>query len=166
MILSGRDIAWYIERGKLVVNPSSPEQFQQNGMDFILEDVAGHPTVFDWGFGYLGTTKEYIEMPDDLMAFVELRSTWARHFISIPPTIIDAGFKGTITLELFVTKPWKYGLTGEPLKVPYNQRFAHIVFAKMTGPSLPYNGKYQHQRGVTDPIADGAGNKGAKIKLP
>lgn len=146
MILSGRDVEWYIKSGSLGITPIVPEQFQQNGVDFILEDVEGHPAEFGHCSFVLGVTRETIVMPNDLMAFVELRSSWARRGIMLPPTIIDAGFKGQITLEIcsFATA----------LKVPYGERFAHLIFAKLTNPSTPYEGKYQGQTGITAALPD------------
>ena len=67
----------------------------------------------------LFSTIEYIELPDDIMGFVEVRSTWARHGISLPPTIIDAGFKGTVTLEAINNAPYAIALKPK-------QRFAHL----------------------------------------
>lgn len=37
MILSGRNLQLYIETGKLKIAPVTEEQFQQNGIDFILD---------------------------------------------------------------------------------------------------------------------------------
>lgn len=142
MILSGRDIRWYIDTGKLKIEPVEDEQFQQNGIDLILEAVDGTPCVFEPLTFYLSGTRETLTVPDDLMAFVELRSTWARTGLMLPPTIVDAGFNGNLTLEIFAAKA---------VPVPYGERFAHLIFAKLTGPSLPYAGKYQGQRGVTYP---------------
>lgn len=79
-------------------------------------------------------------MPNDLMGFVELRSTWARSGIIIPPTIVDAGFRGNLTLEIVP-------FNDDP--IPYGQRFAHLIFGKLTSPSASYAGKYQNQRGIT-----------------
>ena len=145
MILSGRDVKWYIDAGKLVIRPINDNQFQQNGVDLILEDIDTDPVALLLNTFYLGRTREYLEMPDDLMAFVELRSTWARAGIILPPTIVDAGFKGTLTLEIF-------NCTSK--LSPVGERFAHLIFAKMTGPSVPYSGKYQGQINITGPIKD------------
>ncbi len=151
MILSGRDLAWYIETGKLKIDPVTPEQFQQNGVDLILADVRFVDQNLEVGFGggsagfhkgnfYLGCTREVLELPDDLMAFVELRSTWARRGLMLPPTIVDAGFCGNLTLEIGA---WS------DMDVPIGERFAHLIFAKLTSPAVPYSGKYQNQRGIT-----------------
>lgn len=152
MILSGRDIQWYIDQKKLVIDPVTPEQFRQNGVDLILKDVDirvrkgrhGSKTLHKGEF-YLGVTNEYFEFPDDLMAFVELRSTYARKGIMLPPTIVDAGFKGTLTLEIvsFITQ-----------LAPIGERFAHLIFAKMASPAVPYDGKYQGQRSIQPALPD------------
>lgn len=140
MILSGADLRQYIKHGGLTFTPElHDDQFQQNGIDMIVSSVETE-LVTPGGFT-LGVTREVVKMPNDLMAFVHLRSTWARQGWLIPPTIIDAGFEGDITLE--ITK------VGGPGYVPVGQRFAHVVFAKLSTPSEPYNGKYQGQRGIT-----------------
>jgi dCTP deaminase len=140
MILSGADIRQYIKFGNLKFIPELQEdQFQQNGIDLILEEVDRV------GIGYagfsLGSTRERVEMPNDLMAFVQLRSTFARLGFILPPTVIDAGFHGTITLEI--------GKFGEYTMLPLGVRFAHLIFAKLTSPTEPYRGKYQGQCGIT-----------------
>lgn len=147
MILSGRDIKWYIETGKLVIDPVEEIQFRENGLDLILENIEDRPTNFAWCEFVLGCTKERFEMPDDLMGFVELRSTWARTGLMIPPTIIDAGFAGNITLEIV-------SFNKKLPSVPYGQRFAHVIFAKMTSHGKSYAGKYQNQTGITGPKKD------------
>jgi dCTP deaminase len=140
VILSGADVKQYIKFGGLKFEPSLDEnQFQQNGVDLILEEVDSL-TLSAGGFT-LGRTRETVYMPNDLMAFVQLRSTWAREGFMLPPTVIDAGFHGTITLEIAKFGPYAV--------VPVRQRFAHIIFAKLSTPSEPYAGKYQGQHCIT-----------------
>lgn len=91
------------------------------------------------------STVEFISMPDDHAGFVELRSTWARHGLSMPPTIIDAGFEGNVTLEVVNNAP--YDILLKP-----NLRFAHIVFNKLNNKaSDPYKGTYYGQKGIKLP---------------
>ncbi len=151
MILSGRDLRWYIECGQLKIDPVLPEQFQQNGVDLILDrwEAKGY------GF-YLGVTRERLELPNDLMAFVQLRSTWARRGIMLPPTIVDAGFKGDLTLEILLCSP---EMLEQGRIVPIGQRFAHLIFAKTSSPCEPYAGKYQGQSGITEARADADADK-------
>lgn len=140
MILSGDDVRQYIKYGGLKFEPALHEdQYQQNGIDMILEAV--ETLVIASGDFVLGKTREVVTMPNDLCAFVHLRSTWARHGYIIPPTMIDAGFRGSITLEIA-----KFGKFSN---LPVGERFAHIIFAKLSTPSAPYNGKYQDQSGIT-----------------
>jgi len=91
------------------------------------------------------TTLEYIRLPNDLMAFVQLRSTWARHGIFIPPTIVDAGFEGELTLEVLNFSP-------QPILLGVGWRFCHLIFAKTTSPvEKIYHGTYRGQRGIKLP---------------
>lgn len=137
MILSGRDLRWYIETSKLAITPVSAEQFQQNGVDLVLAQLTHQSGMF-----YLGCTQETLSLPDDLMAFVEIRSSWARRGYFLPPTIVDAGFQGNLTLEVL-----KAGTDDNEV---VGKRFAHLIFAKTTGPCEPYRGKYQGQMGITE----------------
>jgi dCTP deaminase len=140
MILSGRDIQWYVEQHKIVIEPCQPIQYRQNGVDLILEKASYVAQNF-----YLGCTREWLELPDDLMAFVQLRSSYARRGFMLPPTIVDAGFKGNLTLEIA-----RFGYEAFPI----GERFAHLIFARMSSPAVPYDGKYQHQTGITPAIKD------------
>jgi dCTP deaminase len=155
LILSGADVRQYIKFGGLKFEPElGPDQFQQNGIDMVLES-AEVGSVAPGQF-VLGRTREVVTMPNDLMAFVHLRSTWARHGYIIPPTVIDAGFHGSITLEIAKFVPAQLALFDLlvtdrllPPPLPVGQRFAHIIFAKLSTPSAPYDGKYQGQIDIT-----------------
>lgn len=145
MILSGRDLSLYIETGKLKVSPIRQDQLQQNGIDLLLDKV--EPGAKGWNHFWLGCTRETLELPDDLMAFVELRSTWARRGFFLPPTIVDAGFKGNLTLEILSMGGW------DP-RLAISKPFAHLIFAKTTGLCIPYDGVYKGQTGITKPPLD------------
>lgn len=155
MILSGKDIQRYVEERKLRFEPELvPDQYQQNGVDLVLaavqKPVIGLPSLLStpsispplWT---LGCTREIVTLPADLMAFVQLRSTWARQGIILPPTVVDAGFSGQITLEIAAFLE---------VKLPVGQRFAHLIFARLESEAEPYRGKYQNQVGITGPISD------------
>lgn len=90
-------------------------------------------------------TEEEFEFPDDLMAFCGLRSSVARNGFVAPITIVDAGFKGTLTIELY------YG-GNNPIKIYAGDRFLHVIFAKTNSPvQFPYNGTYTGQTTVRLP---------------
>ncbi|EQD56574.1 Deoxycytidine triphosphate deaminase [mine drainage metagenome] len=174
MILSDSDLYNVIREKRLVLKPFSKEMIRENGIDFRLSnEIVRHKNmppdfiydpsdeksirdaftsskktgrmVLEPKEQVLLSTYEHLSMPDDIVAFVELRSTWARNGLSMPPTIIDAGFKGTITLEVINNAPFRMLLRP---KYP----FAHIIFMKATNRiKNPYSGTYFEQRGVKLP---------------
>ncbi len=175
MILSDFDLRNYIGSHRLVVKPFEEELVRENGLDLRLgneigihnpelkEDFVLDPSneehlkreyivtkdndrlVIPSKSQVLLTTQEFLEMPDNLMGFVELRSSWARHGLSMPPTIIDAGFKGDVTLEVI-------NHSNHAIALKPSVRFAHIIFAiTMNRVSKQYSGSYLGQRGVRTP---------------
>jgi|YelNatPaOPRAMG01_1025707.scaffolds.fasta_scaffold06034_3 dCTP deaminase len=170
LILSDFDIRAYLSSGRLVITPLTEEIVRENGLDLRLgegycllnesnrtlvigEDDVGsyyscHKTeeyiTLNPSSHYLLHTVEYVKMPPELMGFVELRSTFARLGFLMPPTIVDAGFEGQLTVEVR-TPPF-------PTKIRTGTRFLHVVFAKVNTPAINlYRGKYQGQKGVTLP---------------
>ncbi|EWG06442.1 MAG: deoxycytidine triphosphate deaminase [Candidatus Aramenus sulfurataquae] len=172
MVLSDRDIKNYIHEKKLVITPLSSDTVRENGVDLKVGDqiarflklaepvdvdnpeeikkayvvTHGHEFIIGPHEHVLLTTLEYVKMPNDLVGFVNLRSTFARLGLFIPPTIIDAGFEGQITIELVGSE--------FPVRLKKGTRFIHVIFAKTTTPvENPYRGKYMGQTGVTLPKA-------------
>jgi dCTP deaminase len=175
MILSDFDLMNLITSKRLKIEPFSDDIVRENGIDFRLADEIAHhkelgkdfimdpasqekiEKAYDIQKGQtelilgaheqvLLSTVEHVDLPDDIVGVVELRSTWARHGLSMPPTIIDAGFRGTVTLEVFNNAP--YGIKLKP-----NTRFAHIVFVK-TSSRVEHSyssGSYSGQRGIKLP---------------
>lgn len=85
----------------------------------------------------LGTTYEYVKVPDDLVARLEGRSSMGRLGIIIHSTagFIDPGFEGRITLEI--------GNMGKmPIALYSKMRICQIVFEKLTSKAeIPYGKK-------------------------
>jgi dCTP deaminase len=105
--------------------------------EFIL-----HPGDF-----VLGTTKERVEIPDDLIAHVEGRSSLGRLAIVVHATagIVDPGYEGQITLELS-------NLGKAPVALPPDMRISQLTFTELENRAeVPYGeergSKYQGQRG-------------------
>jgi dCTP deaminase len=175
MILSDRDIAWYLEKGLLRIEPLNGDTIRENGVDlrlgtefcrfnpaapvldtrssfsrdlyYICEKAGEHGFVIRPGEHVLATTLETKCLPDDLVGLVNPRSTFARLGLLVPPTVIDAGFCGQVTVEIIGS--------AYPIRVYPGQRFLHVILVKTTSPvARPYRGKYQGQRGVTPPRLD------------
>lgn len=172
MILAKNDLIKHIEAGEIVIEPFDKSIIRENGVDLRIGDEAAvlmnNPEPLDPEnldrmdltqyykivkvdkelvlqpyMKILVTTLEYIKVPTFIAGLVELRSTFARLGLSIPPTIIDAGFEGQITLEV-------HG-GAFPVILRKGLKFAHIVFIKLTTETEPYRGKYFRQKGVTLP---------------
>jgi len=175
VILSDWDIKVYLEKKLLIIDPLFDDTVRENGVDLRLgyrfckfksRDILIDTAIMNihdaldcidvekaQGFivnpheHVLATTLEWVELPHDLVGLVNLRSSFARVGLYIPPTVIDAGFKGNITIELIG------GMN--PVKIYPEQRFLHIVFLRTSSPvHRPYRGKYQGQVNVTPPKPD------------
>lgn len=109
----------------------------EDGEEFIL-----HPGDF-----VLGTTKEYVEIPADLVAKVEGRSSLGRLAVIVHATagFVDPGYHGQVTLEMA-------NLGVAPVALTPDMRIGQLVFTEMTEPAdRPYGeergSKYQGQQG-------------------
>jgi len=95
----------------------------------------------------LGTTTERVEIPPDLLATVQGRSSLGRLAIVIHATagIVDPGYKGQITLELS-------NLGTAPVALTPGMRVSQLIFTELKSPAKrPYGvergSKYQDQDG-------------------
>lgn len=162
-----------IRNGKLKIKapdamPLQDSQFQpasvdlRLGTDFIRRARMGdYP--FSVGFGrtfslpagacVLASTVESIELPSDMYAIVDGKSTWGRRFIQVHSTagFIDPGFPGEITLEITNIGEQQINLTpgdricqirfgwmeGCVLR-PYGHPELRSHYVGQTGPTMPH----------------------------
>lgn len=95
----------------------------------------------------LGSTIEYICLPNDLAARLEGRSSWSRIGLMVHVTggFIDPGFHGTITFELC-------NLGKVPLQLYVGLRVAQLAFYEISESLKPYpekmHSKYFGQAGT------------------
>ena len=167
MILSDKTILKMLDDDTLKITPIKKEQVQPASVDIrlgdtfsIVEDSATGMISLENEINYktiktdtyillpgqfvLATTMEYIDLPNNLTAFVEGRSSLGRMGLFIQNAgWVDPGFKGEITLELFNANRCAIELRS-------GRRVGQLVFAQMDDFALnPYNGKYQGQKGAT-----------------
>jgi len=179
MILPDHEIKKYLASKKLVVEPLEDEevQIQPAWIDlrlgnrfrvfritstpfidtktnseaqtekFSIEDEK--PFIIHPGEFILGSIKEYIKMPDDLMGVVDGRSSLGRLGIVVHSTSasINPGWEGEFVLE--ITNIGKM-----PVAVYPGQRIAKLVLHKLSSPAeRPYNlrkeAKYNKEKDVT-----------------
>lgn len=167
MILSDVTLKRLVESGELGVSPIDKDSIQPASIDMrlgshylVVEDRQMHTIDLNSEIVYrqiegpsiiipphsflLATTMEYIRLPDDLVAFVEGRSSIGRIGLFIQNAgWVDPGFEGQITLEL-------YNANSLPIRLEAGRRICQLVFCRMDqAAAVPYRGKYQGQRNAT-----------------
>jgi len=126
------------------------DPFQKNIGEEITREVKKkktEPFIIQPGEFVLGTTIEYVELPDNLVGSLEGRSSIGRLGIMVHSTAasIECGFRGNITLEL--SNMGKMAVALYP-----GMRICSVAFMEMTSSAkVPYykkkNAKYSGQRG-------------------
>lgn len=121
------------------------ERTVHNGMSYGLSHAGydvriAETVVLSPGASCLASTMEEFFMPNDLLAFVHDKSTWARRGLSLFNTVIEPGWQGFLTLELVNHSDQKlFVAAGDPI--------AQIIFMRLEEPTeKPYTGKYQNQK--------------------
>jgi dCTP deaminase len=168
-----------VEEGRLVVEPWDPEMVQPASIDLRLGDsfrvFSNHtitaidlrdvppnlteevviegdrPFVIHPGEFCLGRTLERVELPDDLVARVEGKSSLGRLGLIVHATagFVDPGWKGTLTLEL-------NNLTRVPIKLYPGLPIAQLSVMALDRPAeRPYGSEglgshYQGQIAATE----------------
>lgn len=90
------------------------------------------------GLFTLASVIERFDMPPNMAAVVHDKSTWARCGLSVFNTVIEPGWRGSLTLELVY-----HG--NKPLHIPRGSGIAQVIFHRVTCP-MTYDGKYQDQQ--------------------
>ncbi|HET9074764.1 MAG TPA: dCTP deaminase [Solirubrobacteraceae bacterium] len=111
----------------------------------------GEPFVIHPGEFALGRTLEYVELPDDIVARIEGKSSLGRLGLIVHATagFCDPGFRGTLTLEL-------NNLTRIPILLHPGLPIAQLSFMTLDRPAeRPYGSPglgshYQGQRAATE----------------
>ena len=121
------------------------ERTIHNGMSYGLSHAGYDVRVAEGvklppGESRLASTIEEFFMPNDLVAFVHDKSTWARRGLSLFNTVIEPGWQGFLTLELV-------NHSGRLMQIEAGSPIAQIIFMRMEEPTeKPYSGKYQNQK--------------------
>jgi len=95
------------------------------------------------GFVLVGTL-ERVNLPDDILGLLYLRSTYARRgFVPWFMGIVDPGYAGTLTLAL-------HNLTDQFLPITGHERICHLVLEALSEPvDRGYDGPYDQSQGAT-----------------
>ena len=177
-VLSDGTITRLVQEGRIRIDPWDPELVQPASVDLRLGDSfrvfhnhlataidlreppdrlteevvvpEGETFVIHPGEFCLGRTLEWVELPDDIVARIEGKSSLGRLGLIVHATagFCDPGWKGTLTLEL-------NNLTRVPIILHPGLEIAQLSFMMLDRPALrPYGSPelgshYQGQRAAT-----------------
>jgi dCTP deaminase len=164
-VLSDRDIRAALQSGRVRIDPYEPSCLQPSSVDLHLDrdfrvfrnsrypfiDVRkpqpdltemetigdDEPFILHPGEFVLGQTLEWVELPDDLVARLEGKSSLGRLGLLIHSTAgyVDPGWKGNLTLELS-------NVANLPIALYFGMKIGQISFFKMSSPvERPYGSK-------------------------
>src|SRR5918992_4425575 len=178
MILSDTDILQEIRSGRIGIDPFDEADVQPSSIDLhvdrffrtfhnarypfidvkkpmeelteLVEVTEEEAFILHPGEFVLGSTREYVALPEDLVARLEGKSSLGRLGLLIHSTAgyVDPGFEGHLTLELS-------NVANLPITIYPNMRIGQISFFTLSSPAdEPYGSsrvgsKYQGQRGPT-----------------
>jgi dCTP deaminase len=178
MLLSDRDIRAQIEAGRIGLEPLNMELIQPSSMDvrldrfFRLFDNHKYPFIdpreqqddltrfvevdkdeafiLHPGEFVLGSTFEFVSLPNDIAARLEGKSSLGRLGLLTHSTagFVDPGFQGHVTLELSNTATL-------PIKLWPGMKIGQLCFFQLSSESenpygsSKYGSRYQGQRGPT-----------------
>ena len=178
MLMSDRDIRASIEAGEIGLEPLDmsllqPSSFdvridrffrlfdnhkyafidpaeQQDDQTRFVEVAADEPFILHPGEFVLGSTYEFVKLPDNVAARLEGKSSLGRLGLVTHSTagFVDPGFNGHVTLELS-------NMATLPIKLWPGMKIGQLCFFQLSPPSeTPYGSgkylnRYQGQRGPT-----------------
>jgi dCTP deaminase len=178
VVLSDRDIRAEIEAGRIVIDPYIPEAVQPSSVDLHLDrrfrvfrnsrypfidvrepqpeltelvEIGGdEPFILHPGEFVLGSTLERVELPNDLVARLEGKSSLGRLGLLIHSTAgyVDPGWEGNLTLELS-------NVANLPITLYDGMKIGQISFQRLSSPvevgygDARIGSKYRGQRDPT-----------------
>lgn len=178
MLMSDRDIRASIEAGEIGLEPLEmgllqPSSFDvrldrffrlfdnhkyayidpaedQSDLTHLVEVSADEAFILHPGEFVLGSTYEFVSLPDNIAARLEGKSSLGRLGLLTHSTagFVDPGFRGHVTLELA-------NVSNLPIKLWPGMKVGQLCFFQLTSPSetpygsSKYGNRYQGQRGPT-----------------
>jgi dCTP deaminase len=139
-ILSDVEIEQRMNGGSLLITPFDSSCLNGAGYDLRLaEKLEMQP-----GQRILVATLERVELGEDLVGTLHIRSSLARAGIIASLALVDPGFRGQLTILL-------YNAGNGRFTMDRNDRFLQIAIHQLGTKTLrPYRGKYQDSQGIVD----------------
>jgi dCTP deaminase len=178
VVLSDRDIRAEIDAGRIVIDPYVPEAVQPSSVDLHLDrrfrvfknsrypyidvrqeqpeltelvEIGGDdPFILHPGEFVLGSTLERVQLPNDMVARLDGKSSLGRLGLLIHSTagFVDPGWEGNLTLELS-------NVANLPITLYDGMKIGQISFQRLSSPvevgygDARIGSKYRGQRDPT-----------------
>jgi dCTP deaminase len=137
MSLSDKEITTAIKAGQLRIRPSI-SRLNPAGIDLRVHgNIMLQPKEQK-----LAATFERVELSENLVGILHIRSSLAREGIIASLALVDPGFKGQLTVSL-------YNASDRPVSLKKGERFIQLSLIRLGSPATHrYDGKYQNSHGV------------------
>ena len=138
MALSDSEIYNALKSGNLIIEPFDDTSVTPAGYDLRVDAEV----VLEPGEQRLVATRERVELGQDLVGFLHIRSSLAREGIFASLALVDPGFRGQLTISLF------NGDT-KAVRLRAGERFVQLTVVKLGRQATSkYEGRYQDSTGV------------------
>jgi len=137
MALSDKAITSAIKTGQFKVRPSIAK-LGPAGVDLRID----RKILLRPGQHALVATRERVELSEDLVGVLHIRSSLAREGLIASLALVDPGFRGQLTVSL-------YNAGDRLVSLRRGERFIQITLVRLeTSSARKYSGRYQESRGV------------------
>lgn len=132
-----------------LVIPFNEENLQPASYDISIEDITQN--IDDQllpGETVLISTKEWLNLPNNVAAFVKTRSSLARIGVSVDfAGWCDPGFKGNLTLLM-------KNMGKKVVDLNSLDRIGQLIFLEVIGVEDGYDGNYQNSSGIVKSVLE------------
>lgn len=137
MALSDTEITSAIKTRQVQILPKIA-RLNPGGIDLEIDRTI----LLKPGHQKLAATAERVELSENLLGILHIRSSLAREGVIASLALVDPGFRGQLTVSL-------YNAGDRLVRLAKGERFIQLSLLRLGTPALhTYSGKYQNSRGV------------------
>ncbi len=150
--LSDRDIKALVDKGYLIEENFVEKNLTPNGYDLTIgevkvnSDAVSEEAMVPGTSRFLVSSREFMNLTNDVIGMIWIRSSYARKGVLGSFGLVDAGFRGNLTLTFYNSSP-------DEISVRAGDRIAQIVFVRLeSSVDKSYSersGNYQNSRGIS-----------------
>jgi len=139
MALSDKEIKSAIEKGHLRILPRVAK-LNPAGIDLRID----RRLSLEPRHQILAATLEIVELSENVLGLLHIRSSLAREGIIASLALVDPGFRGQLTVSL-------YNAGDRPVRLRAGERFIQLTLFRLGNPAQrSYSGSYQDSRGLVE----------------